>query len=348
VANPTKPSDDTSNEITIAANENVTIDDKASSDIFAVGNTVSVTNSVDGDIFAAGNTIDVVIADGSVEGSLRLAGNLVTVDSHIERNALIFGNSVHIGPNAVIDGDTHIYASHIVIDGVLSGPATLGGETVIINGTVAGKTTIEATSAAFGDTAIVKANTDITSPNDVVADNTVTGRDKITTHMVAVDHHACMHVDHFAWWLVSTFFFLLVGIVLILACPQVVERVVHSMQQHPARTWTKGTLAFFLTPIVALILCFTLIGIPLAMILTMGYVLSLLIGRLFVGMYIGYELVNEKRFTHKTKRELTYFVVGYFILSLAMSVPFFGWFVKLLAGIWGMGGLIELLKRKNA
>jgi TctA family transporter len=65
-------------------------------------------------------------------------------------------------------------------------------------------------------------------------------------------------------------------------------------------------------------------------------------------MYIGYELVNEKRFTHKTKRELTYFVVGYFILSLAMSVPFFGWFVKLLAGIWGMGGLIELLKRKNA
>lgn len=350
VENPTKPSEERSRAITVAADDTVSITKAAGSDVFAMGNTVSVTQSVDGDIFAAGNTIDITIPDGEVTGSLRLAGNLVTINAPVKRNAIIFGNSVHIGADAVINGDTHIYASKIVVDGILEGPASLNGETVIVNNMLSGKTEINATSAAFGDEAVIKAKTDIYSPNDVIATSRVDGTEKITLHET-VDTTREWETPpqlRIGMWLVSTFFFLLLGILLILIAPQWFERVVHGMQQKAGATWAKGALAFFVTPIIALALCFTLIGIPLAVVLMFAYMLAMLLGRLFVGMYIGYELVNEKRFTHKTKREVAYFVVGYFILALIMSVPIVGWFAKLLACIWGMGGVLESFKRKRA
>jgi hypothetical protein len=148
-------------------------------------------------------------------------------------------------------------------------------------------------------------------------------------------------------WIVSTFFFLLIGALCILLWPNLFERVVRGMQHAPGATWAKGVLIFFVTPVVLILLCITILGIPLAVIGGFCYVLLFLVGRLFVGMYLGYELVNEKRFAHKTKQDIIYFIVGFVILSLAMSAPYIGWLIGILASIWGMGGIMHACKRKT-
>jgi hypothetical protein len=350
VENPTKPSDqiDDSGEITFVSEEEVAINEEKSSDVFAAGGSVVVTKTIHGDLFAGGNNISVEIADGEIDGSLRLAGNEITINAVVKRNALIFGNSVHIGPDAVITGDTHIYASRIVVDGTLAGPATLAGEQVIIHGQLADKSTITAGALGLGADSVIRANTDVYSPSHVTAEPGATGTENITIHQEEQLNTGAAKaaVEEISDWLVETFFFLLIGILLILIWPRMFERVVHAMQQAPGATWAKGALVFFVTPFAIILLCITLIGIPLAIAGLFAYGLALILGHLFTGMYVGYQLVNEKRFLHKTKQDLAYFVVGFFILSLASGVPYVGWLVSLLAAIWGVGGLVHALKRK--
>lgn len=347
VENPSKPSD-SDGDITIIASENVTIDTKSGSDVFAAGNTVSITSPVNGDIFAAGNTIDITIPNGSVSGSVRLAGNTITINGAVKRNALIFANTVIIGADTVISGDAHIYAGRIVIDGTLAGTATLAGEEVVINGKLSDITRIDTESLVAGDDANFAGTTDVYSPNEFVADAQVEGATNITPHKTIRNHKnfPSFAALRFAMWLMSTFFFLLVGVLLIVIWPQWFERVVRTMQKYPGETWSKGALAFFITPFAAILLCFTIIGIPLAILLMIAYCISLSLGLLFTGMYLGFELVHEKRFQRHTKQRIAYFVIGYFILSFVMIAPFVGWLVKILACIWGLGGMIHSFKRK--
>jgi len=348
----TKPSDETEkiDGVIFTASDHVAISTEALSDIFAAGETVTITKSVDGDIFAAGERVTVAIPDGAVGGSLRLIGSEVTIEASIQRNAFIVGDTVHIKQDAAITGDTHIYANRIIIDGTLEDSATLTGEHITINGTLSGKSALTAKHVDMTSTAVINANTHVYSENHVTQHSQVTGAEKITIHKTTTTHH-----NGIAWnnslklglWLASTFFFLLAGILLLLLWPKWFEGVVLGMQKNPGATWTKGLLAFFLTPIVIIFLCFTILGIPLAGALMLAYIISVIIGRLFTGMLIGYELVHQHRFAHETKQRIAYFAIGYFILSCVMLVPIVGWIVKILAGIWGMGGMIHLLKKKT-
>ena len=80
----------------------------------------------------------------------------------------------------------------------------------------------------------------------------------------------------FAWSeLISLFASLVVGMVLISLWGKQIKEITVKMNKKISASFGWGTLVLFITPIIALILVFTLIGIPLALILLALWIIAI-------------------------------------------------------------------------
>ncbi len=98
-----------------------------------------------------------------------------------------------------------------------------------------------------------------------------------------------------------------------------------------------GLLAFFLIPIIAFALLFTVVGIPL------GGVLLLLVVPLYVISYVTAAFVLGRRII-KGSRILA-FLAGIVILQLLTLIPIAGGLIGFLAVVFGLGLLLMTLLR---
>ncbi|MCK4553560.1 hypothetical protein KAU19_01185, partial [Candidatus Parcubacteria bacterium] len=104
----------------------------------------------------------------------------------------------------------------------------------------------------------------------------------------------------------------------------------------PSIGW--GVIVMFLTPIIAILLLITLIGMPLAFILIGVWLIALFVSKILVGILIGRELL--KRFWEKKKDSLLLaMVIGIVIAWIIFSLPIIGWLLCLVAMWWGVGGI---------
>ncbi|MBI2411561.1 MAG: hypothetical protein HYV32_06745 [Candidatus Kerfeldbacteria bacterium] len=345
----TNDNDDDTDEQTLgglyfAAGNTLALNKKTESDAFMSGNTLNIDATVGGDLFAAGNTITV---NKNINGSLRLAANTIEVNSHVAGNALLFANTVYINDGAVIDGHVNIFASEIIVAGVVKGKSSFAGETIEVRGTLKGKARLSGASVSIGATAVLESGVSIASAR-VSVDESATGTDHITYDQYDNQAKKIKYAGDINNFVGYYFFFLIFGIIFIALRPQVAQRIATTMHTEPGRTWKVGALVFFFTPLVAIVLLFTLVGIPFSLILMLAYALFFLFANLFTGLVVGQFIVNKERFRTKKKQLLMCFIVGFFVVVILQHIPWIGWIFSILASIWGMGGvLVDRKKTKH-
>ena len=328
-----------------AASDYLSVNTQINGDAYLAGNNVEITNTVTGDLFVAGNKVTV---DGTVADSLRIAAGTVDLSSTVFGNVLIVADVVNINQAAKILGHTNIYANKITISGALNGETTIRGSEVVLNGTLNNQANIQATKITTGATANITKTADF-SAEIFSLDAKTQGTTNITTHTLANKEAVQKNkqVEHkFNSFIRSYFFFVVIGILLILIWPTWSGRVITEMQNNPKKTWFKGAIYFFAAPTVLLMLIFTLVGIPLAVLGALFYLVSLALGKLFAGAYLGHFLVQKGKFQNEKKQQIICLIVGYFILSVLMQLPWLGWLIMILAVLWGAGGMIEAHKTR--
>ena len=106
-----------------------------------------------------------------------------------------------------------------------------------------------------------------------------------------------------------------------------------------------GILALFLTPLIAVVLFITIIGIPLSLILLALYLIAIYLGKILVGILIGRSLLNNYLPKQKDSFILA-MIIGIIIAYLIFTLPIIGLFISLLAMLWGLGGIMLALKNK--
>ena len=91
----------------------------------------------------------------------------------------------------------------------------------------------------------------------------------------------------------------------------------------------------------------TIIGFPLALILAAMYAISLYIAKVFVGIVLGTYIFGAFKGRDATSKAslLGIMVVGVAVLWLVSGIPVIGWFIQLIAIIWGLGLMIKIKKR---
>jgi hypothetical protein len=137
------------------------------------------------------------------------------------------------------------------------------------------------------------------------------------------------------FWIGFTISLLLLGIVLLLLAPRAGDAVARAGRDKPLIAALVGLGTLILLPVIAIVACITIIGLPL------GIVLLLLILPLYAAGYLSAALIVG-RLILKQARILA-FLVGLVILQLLTLIPIAGGLIGLLATIFGLGALMIAL-----
>ena len=112
----------------------------------------------------------------------------------------------------------------------------------------------------------------------------------------------------------------------------------------PLRTLGWGLIFLVCVPITALILCFSIVGLPVGITALATYLVFSYISRVYVALAIGREILD--RITKQELRVIWPLIIGLLIITILSSIPFYiGWIVRILCVLFGLGGMLIVEKR---
>ena len=137
---------------------------------------------------------------------------------------------------------------------------------------------------------------------------------------------------------------LVVGLVLVSIWPKSIRTATARSIKKPVHDILWGLGVLVAAPIAIIVLVFTVICIPLALILGAGLFVALDLAKIFVGIILGTYIFGAIRGREIASKYslLATMVLGVVVLWLVTGIPGIGWILKLLAMIWGLGLLVNL------
>lgn len=318
----------------LAAGNSVIVDGTIQGDLYCAGQTIIVRGIVVGDVLCAGQTLDI---SGNVGGNIRSLGQLIAISAPVKRNVVVMGQTINVAPSAVISGEFLAVGQTIRLDSSVGGDVNTAGESIILGekARLAGNFTYASPKAATEATgaAITGKVSHIVSeklePKPTTAKKLLPKAQPWTTRAVG-----------------SIVFYLILGALVVLIAREKVRRIT---QQMLARPWFDGFVGFLtmiVAPIAIMMVAMTIIGIPLAVILGIIFVVMILVSRVYVAVIVGDTLLSA---IGRMKSGLfLQMMTGVVIIELLAAVPVIGILVTCAATLWGLGGIVmNFGKRKT-
>jgi cytoskeletal protein CcmA (bactofilin family) len=324
------------------AGNSLTINGRINGDVFCAGQNITVDATVTGDVICAGQTIHVA---GVVEGDVRLAGQSVNIDADVRRNATIASQSITLNPDASVGQDLTGGTQNLVLAGGVDRDVTLGSELATVSGRVGRNINAQINNLRIESTATVGGDVNYTSKQDasIASGAQITGKTTRTEPQEdQKDYGKAAGAFWFSAALYLLFSLLLIALAAVLLVPGLVKRVSDQAVEHPGRTILVGILSLILAPAIIGLCLITIIGIPLAVVLTVAWTLVLMLAGPAFAFYIGRLLLRDNR------NMILIMLVGALVVLVLYLLPVLGLFVALAAGVFGTGMIVsELMYRYN-
>lgn len=312
-------------------------------DLYVTGDNITISGIVDGDVLAAGENITI---DGTVTGNLFVAGSTVTVEGNVYGTVMVAGSTISldgtIGRDVIAAGMTVNSSADISQDlTVMSANANINGNIGDDFRAAAGEVTSDATIG--GDFVFTGESYSIDEDN--VAGDIV--------HRVGESRDIQFEVPTYNWStfsgvniglsLISFLGMFLVGAVLIYLAPvktlQVGNNISNSWED-ALKSFAIGLLVLFAIPLPLFLLAITIIGAPLAFLIT-GILLFLTIfGVVWAEIAIGNVVLN-KLFNKKDDQRYLSLLVGRLISVIVRLIPIIGAIYSLTLMMLTVGAVVR-------
>jgi hypothetical protein len=128
----------------------------------------------------------------------------------------------------------------------------------------------------------------------------------------------------------------LLGLVLLGLSPDRLDTLRLALVKHPARTTATGIVGFIAAVVLIVVLCFTLIGIPAAVLLALALPVSMYVGMAAAASVIGALLPSAKL----KDRPVMQLAAGVAVLFFVSLVPFIGDIATVAAAVAGFGTVV--------
>lgn len=308
----------------------ITVDGIINGDLVAAGADIKVTGTINGGILAAGGSITV---NGNVTGDVRAAGGTVIIGGDVGDNALVFAGNLNLEKSARIGRDLTIGAGNAVIDGTVNGNINGGASNVEMRGETKGNVTIDVgNNMNMLPGAKIGGNLEYTAPRPAEISGTVSGKTSYKEKIVKEKGPGI------AGEIISYLWLLLIGIVSLMLAPEITQRISDNVSVKPLKNLLWGILFLIVTPIFALILLITIIGIPISLILISLYIIYVYISRVFVGFWIGQYILKQLK--KETRYKVLNLAIGLVIIFIGINLPFLGMFIHLIIILLGLGAIV--------
>lgn len=306
----------------IVAGGDRTISQPVDKDLFLAGGQVAITTEIEGDAFVAGGQINI---GGTIGGNLIAAGGNITVTGQVTGNIIVAGGQVMIDQNARVGGYVLAGAGQVTINGQIAGPVKMG----------AGKLTVGNEASIGGNLEADVAEAEISETA------TITGEKKIVIREIKTPKVPMQTVEG---WALGSALISFLGKLLVLVI--LVKLFGHMLK--PAKDWLKllwptmgwGLIVLVITPVLTVILLLTIVGIPLAFILMMLYLITMYLSSLVTAGAVGNWMV-EKNWL-RTENKYLEAIAGLVVITILGKIPLIGGMISFVVLLLGLGIIFKL------
>jgi hypothetical protein len=329
------------------AGGNIIINGTVNGDIFGVGQSLTINGAVNGGVTFAGQTMTL---NGEISHGARLAGASITFNGVIGRDLVIASGEVTISRQSRVSGDLILAVGAAQVEGYVNGSIRGGASSANIADGVGGDVELEVDRLTITSTADIKGNLTYTSENeaDIQSGARVAGTTAHKLPEVKKPARAFLPVLAGAvviWKVLGFLMILVIGIIIILIAARRTTLMANSIQSNPWQSLGWGALLLFVTPIAAVIVMITVIGLPVGLISLALYGIAVYLSQIPVALLIGRLVIRQNRELESKTLMIGALALGLFILLLLRLIPFIGWLVALLTVVFGLGTLVTAVRR---
>ncbi len=307
-------------------------------DAYLAGAIVNVDKRVENDLVAAGSALTITAEIGD---DLRVAGSAITLTSGVGGDAVIVGGVVNIMESSTIAGDASIAGGLLNFGGNVGGDLQLASDEIIFSGSVGGDTEIRlGKSLNFGQDA--KINGKLTYYSDKEIDIPAGVAASIERKDFNQAKNFIVAGKGGGFDLTGKLFTLIIGFVagavLLALYGRATETFATVLRTKFWWSLFAGVLAFF-TPLLAILLFASMIGVWVGGILLVAWILALLVTGALTGFTVGSLIFKQKKET-KYSRKLIALAVGGVIFGAISFIPGFGGALNLTIFVLTLGALV--------
>lgn len=277
---------------------------KVNGDLSAVGGRVVVDQAVADDALLLGGTVDVRAAVGD---DVRAAGGDISLESSVGGDLMAAGGNVKLTNAAQVAGRAELAGGDVLVDGRVDGSLNVRARRLVLNAPVGGSVQAAVEQLELGPQARVGGalrHTAATVSQDAAA--VVTGTLERVESLFGDDdrwgrgERHPMHDNGWpamaGWWLLVPLSMGLLGVlalagVVLFVFSRFAGQAAHHIETEPWRALGVGAVLLLALPVLAVLLFFTLLGIPLGLVVMAMYppllLLGWLIGALFAARWLA-------------------------------------------------------------
>lgn len=340
----------------VRTGENVSITGVINDDVYVAGGEVDSLARIMGDLVIAGGELNIeseVLADvlaaggkvtlrGRIHDDVRIAGGDLVIQALIKDDLIAAGGKIRLAANTRVGGGSSLAGGEIYVNGRIDGPLHVSAGKLVIAGSVGADVMILAEEIEILSGAKIDGDLRYRSANPaLIHDGAEITGDVVHTK---IDVPVGMLVGIIAMAAAIYFTLIVTAIALYLLFTKTAVQTASIARGGYWSCVGLGLALLTATPLVAVILLSTGIGILLAVILLLSYLLLLLIGYID-GAYI-FTAWLRNLFNSKSENRLTgsiWLAGSLLLLSVISLLPLLGFVVMLLVLTSGMGCCVKLL-----
>jgi len=342
------PDDLSINDVFVAAGNNININASINDDLYLAGANIVVSGPVEGDIIAVASNL---VINSEVKGNVRAIGGTLIINGKIGKNVTVAAGNLTINKEAEIGRNLFLAGGIVEIDGKINGNLHGAAGTLILNSQILGNAYL--TIDPSGDLILypeanIYGNLEYSAsqPAEFLSGAKVQKEEKFSQWQKQPKASLKTKLNGFifAFWLAAFLGALLVGLIFITLFKDFILKAQKNVDKNILFSVLRGLAYLIVTPVILIILIATVIGLPLALILGALYFIVLYLGTILIGIYLGDRII--KLFNKKKEPVMLWsMILGVAIIYLLYAIPFIGWLIKLIIILWGLGVLVEALKK---
>jgi cytoskeletal protein CcmA (bactofilin family) len=332
-------------------------DEMIDDDLYLFGETVTVSGIVTGDAMLFGRDVVVdgyimgsllvfaqtVRINGNVAGTVRGGANTVSFHGSTGRDLMIMANTIDVaGP---VGQDLFAAANTVNITGSIGRDIKSSINRLVVDGPVGGNINAAVSELVIGPHALIEGKITYTSEQEASVDSQAVVSGSITRLDPPTAEVTSVSAGRSVWSFIRPVLSLLaVALIMSLFFPVATKGAASMIREKTTSSLGAGALIVFVTPIAALIVLATVVGIPISFLSMLLYIVLLYLSRIFAGYFLA-SLALEK--LGKELHPVLTALIGVFVLALLFKIPYVGWLVHLAAVLFGSGAFIHYMLQKR-
>ncbi len=321
---PTYQKNETVNDDLYLLGGSITSSGDLRGDLVTFGGNILINGAVFGDVAAGGGNISIL---SQINDDVRVAGGTIVIQGGVVGDVLAAGGQVTLA-SPKIGGDVSAAGGVVRIDASdIAGDVRVAGGEVRIDSAINGNLEVQAEKVTLGPNARIKGTFTYKSPAEVTIETgaVVTGE---TVYTKSPDVREAAKLGLFAVfsiWFVAKMFMVFSGALVVgYVLQRFSDELVMRAMKRPLAELGRGVIFLIVTPVVSILLLFTVIGIAFGVLGILGFVAMMIIGAMLSPILIGSAvhkvIFKQNEYEVNWKTILTGTVL-FFVIS---AIPFIG------------------------